>query len=265
MPALRKLAASAPDWRTRLHALWTLDGLDAIEPESVVRALGDPRGEVRTSAVRIGERFFGSDPAVVKGVVALANDKSWDVRRQVAASIGELPAAACAGHAVSMLRKHGGDPIVVDAVVSSISGAEEQVLTDMLVADAGRAPASEAVVALAAAITRSGDVQAIQRLLALVTDNARPAPVRLALLRGVDEVLPAGGATGGRGGRAAGSVRLAGLSTPGSGEAFTQGRPVTLPAEPVALIGLGSGAGRLPPSPRRSRTSWIGRTGPCAP
>jgi mono/diheme cytochrome c family protein/glucose/arabinose dehydrogenase len=241
VPALRQLAVSAPDWRTRLHALWTLDGLDAIEPGSVVKALGDSRGEVRTSAVRIGERFFASDQAVVKGVLALANDKSWDVRRQVAASIGELPAAARAEQAVSMLRQHGGDPIVVDAVISSIGGAEERVLTEVLSSPAGRAPASEALVALAAAITRSGDVPAIQRLLALVTDNARPAPVRLALLRGVDEVLPAAGPTGGRGGRAAGSVRLAGLSTPGSGEAFTQGRPVTLPAEPVALIGLGSG------------------------
>ena len=29
-PALVKLAATAEDWRIRLHALWTLDGLDAI-------------------------------------------------------------------------------------------------------------------------------------------------------------------------------------------------------------------------------------------
>ena len=29
VPALVKLAADAKDWRTRLHALWTLDGLDA--------------------------------------------------------------------------------------------------------------------------------------------------------------------------------------------------------------------------------------------
>ena len=31
VPALKTLAGSAPDWRTRLHALWTLDGLDAID------------------------------------------------------------------------------------------------------------------------------------------------------------------------------------------------------------------------------------------
>ena len=39
VPALRKLASSAGDVRTRLHALWTLDGLDAIEPTDVMPAL----------------------------------------------------------------------------------------------------------------------------------------------------------------------------------------------------------------------------------
>ena len=32
VPALKQLAESAPDPRTRLHALWTLDGLDSVEP-----------------------------------------------------------------------------------------------------------------------------------------------------------------------------------------------------------------------------------------
>ena len=34
---LAERAERAPDWRTRLHALWTLDGIDALEPETVVR------------------------------------------------------------------------------------------------------------------------------------------------------------------------------------------------------------------------------------
>ena len=50
----------------------------------------------------------------------------------------------------------------------------------------------------------------------------------------------AAGAAGGRGGRPAGS--LAGLSTPGAGEAFTPGQPVTLAAEPTELVRLGSGS-----------------------
>jgi putative membrane-bound dehydrogenase-like protein len=240
-PALHKLAASAPDWRTRLHALWTLDGIDAIDPESVEKALSDSRAEVRAAGVRLAERYLAeSNAAIVTGVLALARDRNWNVRRQVAASLGELPAAARRDPAVGMLREFGTDPLIVDAIVSGIPGAEEQVLADLLGAS-GPSNAAEATMALAAAITRSGDVAAIQRLLDTVADDKRPAAVRLAVLQGIDHVLPAAGGAGGRGGRAAGSVRLAGLSTPGAGEAFTPGRPVTLAAEPVALVRVGSG------------------------
>ena len=59
-PALVKLAESANDPRTRLHALWTLDGLDAIEPATVMKALEDMSPDVRSSAVRIAERWLGT-------------------------------------------------------------------------------------------------------------------------------------------------------------------------------------------------------------
>ena len=59
-PELAKLAArTAKDWRTRLHALWTLDGIDAIEPATVIKALDDPSRDVRVSAIRIAERWLG--------------------------------------------------------------------------------------------------------------------------------------------------------------------------------------------------------------
>jgi mono/diheme cytochrome c family protein len=245
-PALKTLAASAPDWRTKLHALWTLDGLDAIDPDTVTRALSDPKPEVRANAVRLAERYLASDnPALRKAVLALADDKNWNVRRQVAASLGELPAAARNEPATQLLKKYGSDALIVDAVISSIPGAEDQALTGVLQADGASAP-TEAITALAAAVTRSGNVPAIQKLFALVTDESQPMPVRLAVIQGVDKVLPAAGAApAGRGGRAAGTVALAGLSTPGAGESFTPGRSVTLPAEPVELARVGAGPDAL--------------------
>ena len=52
---------SAPDWRTRLHALWTLDGLDAIE-----RRLGrrrrwrTPTPTSVRAGVRLSERWLAT-------------------------------------------------------------------------------------------------------------------------------------------------------------------------------------------------------------
>src|SRR5699024_8669526 len=59
VPALVKLAEGAADWRTRLHALWILDGVDAIQPAMVTKALEDPARDVRIAAIRIGERWLG--------------------------------------------------------------------------------------------------------------------------------------------------------------------------------------------------------------
>src|SRR4029450_11396115 len=58
-PALTALAHSAPDWRTRVHALWTLDGLAAATPATVAKALEDPSRDVRGAAVRLAERWLG--------------------------------------------------------------------------------------------------------------------------------------------------------------------------------------------------------------
>ena len=47
---LKQRAEGAQDWRTRLHAMWTLDGFDAIEAATVEKALNDPSRDVRSSA-----------------------------------------------------------------------------------------------------------------------------------------------------------------------------------------------------------------------
>ena len=62
VPALVKLAADAEDWRTRVHALWTLDGLDSIDPPTVTKALDDPSRDVRVTAIRTPSAGSGTPP-----------------------------------------------------------------------------------------------------------------------------------------------------------------------------------------------------------
>jgi hypothetical protein len=58
VPALTALATGASDWRRVSTALWTLDGIDAIQPATVTAALEDPSREVRLAAIRIAERWL---------------------------------------------------------------------------------------------------------------------------------------------------------------------------------------------------------------
>src|SRR6185436_9591873 len=197
-PALKTLAASAPDWRTRLHALWTLDGLESIDVASVRKALTDTNNDVRASAIRLSERWLDKDAELRTAVTALVSDKNWNVRRQVAASLGAMPAADRVGPAVTMLTRDGADPIIVDAAVSSLSGVEADVLAKVMQAKgatAAVAPA-EAVSMLAGAVAKSGDAAAVQRVIDVVVDASQPEWERTAILRGLDAGLPPLGAGG---------------------------------------------------------------------
>ena len=268
-PQLKTLAASAPDWRTRLHALWTLDGLDAIDIASVRKALTDANNDVRASAIRLSERWLDRDAELRTAVIALAADKNWNVRRQVAASLGAMPAADRVDPAATVLTRDGADPIIVDAAVSSLNGVEAEVLAKVMQAKTASAPAppappNEAVSMLAGAVAKSGDVTAVQHVIDVVVDGSRPEWERTALLRGLDAGLPARGATG-RGGRGGGGGgALPGLSAPGGRVVVTPGRGVSLPAEPAALSALATGNGALAGLAKNvsAKLDWPGRPAP---
>ncbi len=189
-PTLVKLAESAKDWRTRLHALWTLDGLEAIEPAIVTKALSDPSRDVRVGAIRIAERWLGEAAHPVQAaVLARMDDPDWAVREQLAASIGALPAGARESAAVAAIDRYGTDPVVIDAALSGLSGSEA-VLLDRLMQPASPSPQREAALTMiAAAIARGAQDANVQRLLATVSDAGRPEWQRSALLKGAEVAL----------------------------------------------------------------------------
>ena len=274
VPQLKALAVGPGDWRPRLHALWTLHGLDAMEPALVQRALGDAAPEVRASAIRFAERWIAEpNHALAGAILKMMDDESWTVRRQLGASIGELPAAARLEPAVTLLHRYGGDPILVDATISGLRGHEEEVLGRLLRVNAqpptpsslspmsnsqvptansqGPAPGSgDAISMLAAAVAKAGEVSSVQGLLARVTDPQTPAGLRLALLTGIDMGLASAGGRGARGG--------------GGGRAMAPPRQVTLPGEPAelsALAGAGGESGALAKAVL-AKLTWPGKPTP---
>src|SRR5690606_15753823 len=109
-PALREMARSASDARTRHHALWTLDGLGALDDGLVRQLLNDRDAAVRASAVRLMERQLAEgNSAAIDAVRALENDPQWSVRLQVAASLGAIPEARKLDVLMPILQNNGGD------------------------------------------------------------------------------------------------------------------------------------------------------------
>jgi mono/diheme cytochrome c family protein len=233
-PGLKQLATTRPDYRVKLHALWTLDGIGEIDAATVQAALADKSPDVRASAVRLSERWLGeANHPLQAAIIKLTDDPTWTVRRQVAASLGALPAAMRVAPLADILRKYVSDQVTVDAAISGLAGLESQVL-DIVLQNPGSPAKGEAVVVeshpamdhvtmLAAAIGRGRDAAAVDSLIALATQPNNPLR-SMAILRGLDLGLEGGSGGrggGGRGGRGTGGAAL-----------------LSLPAEPTALVSL---------------------------
>jgi glucose/arabinose dehydrogenase len=233
--ALVQLAGRAKDSRTRLHALWTLDGIDAIEPATVTRALEDASRDVRVSAIRIAERWLGeANHPIQAPVLKRLEDVDWAVRRQVAASLGALPAGPRETAAISLLERHGDDPITMDAALSGLRGSEAAVLEKLIevqpkpdadgaqvrlkpdTTDSARqTPQREAAITmLAAIVVRSAQDAAVQDLFVWTADERRPQWQRSALLRGAEVALLGTSMPGSTPGRRSGAAAAAPAALP---------------------------------------------------
>ena len=190
-PALTKLASNATDPRTRLHALWTLDGIEAVDVATVTKALADASRDVRVSAIRIAERWMGDpESPIQREVLQRLDDPDWWVREQLAASLGALPAGARENAIASALERYADDPVVMDAAISSVRGTEAAVLDRLLkTVIAQNARAESAITMLAATVLRAAQDGPAQTLLGWVADEAQPAWQRNALLRGAEVAL----------------------------------------------------------------------------
>jgi mono/diheme cytochrome c family protein/glucose/arabinose dehydrogenase len=243
--SLTSLATDAKDWRTRLRALWTLDGIDAIQPEMVVRALDDPSREVRVSAIRLAERWLGRPGPIVAAVLKRVDDPDLAVRRQLAASLGTMRPPERDGAVISLLERHADDPITVDAALSGLSGSEASVL-ERLLASAEQSPQRETAAAmLAGTIVRSNQEGDLRRLWEWTGGSSRPEWQRSALLRGAEIALLGATMPGTRTAAvAAPSSTLPCLTCPGGragpGGAYAYSKPEDFTRAGVRLGGRGA-------------------------
>jgi mono/diheme cytochrome c family protein len=94
VPALTKMARSNPEHLARIHALWTLEGLDALDPSLVREKLNDKDPQVRIAAIRTSESLYKKgDHSLVPDVTALAKDPDVNVVLQalLTAELLKLP------------------------------------------------------------------------------------------------------------------------------------------------------------------------------
>jgi putative membrane-bound dehydrogenase-like protein len=121
IPSLIKLAKDAKRAETRLHALVTLDRLNALAPGAIKTALTDAHAGVRRHAVRMSEPYLNTDPDLATAVCRLVDDSVAPVRLQLAYSLGVWANAKAGEYLAKLVHTDGKDRYLLAAVVSSLN------------------------------------------------------------------------------------------------------------------------------------------------
>jgi glucose/arabinose dehydrogenase len=180
---LEDLARFGPQPLGRLHALWTLDGLETLRWPVLLRALSDTDDRVRAGAVRLTEKMAGSGEAdrVFDRLVALAGDPSPRVRLQLTLTAG----AFHTGGALDLIAKLSNDNphhLFRTAALTGLGGRELEFLT-LWTAQLPKVAANhhlETVRSLAEAIMYEARPSRVEQTLAFLdTQRSAAAPIAL--------------------------------------------------------------------------------------
>jgi glucose/arabinose dehydrogenase/mono/diheme cytochrome c family protein len=185
LPALRKMALEHPGELARLHALWTIEGLGAMDPVLAGQALRDSSSKIRVAAIRLSEPWLANDK-VASDVIALAADERIEVRRQVLLSLGEGRGPRIDGTFVALLRRDVDQPFTVEIALSGLHNRELELMERLLGSPDWRneSPgAARLYSALGRAILDSGNDPQLERLLGRLAESV---PLRWATLAVLD-------------------------------------------------------------------------------
>jgi len=125
-PDLKRVVSSSTNLFARLHALWTLEGLERIDPETIDVALGDQHPKIRAAAVRIAEPLLKTNAPLRSRVFALTNDASADVQTQVALTLSQFAPDPTPRQVISNLLARTSFNLTRDVAKFALSAYEPQ-------------------------------------------------------------------------------------------------------------------------------------------
>ena len=192
VPLVREVARR--DGRGRLHALWVLEALDALDTTSLLSALGDKDNRIREHGLRLSEAALsqGKHPAVRTRILSMENPSGGAVRRQLLHTLGQLGGNEMEAAMERVLRNNCETVSEQHAAVSGLYGRELPFLGRLLGEPAWRQPrrGRDALLRLlASCVTREERGERVRSLLAMAAASDVPWH-RASILRGVADTRP---------------------------------------------------------------------------
>jgi putative membrane-bound dehydrogenase-like protein len=189
VPALQKTIAAGTSPLGKIHALWTLEGLNKLDVDTVLAGMSDADARVRAAAVRVSEGLLGGKDKkkLVPKLAALAQDADEAVRLQVAYSIVEAQHPKVDETLEALLLDSRCDSFVEEAVVSGLGARELDFMEALLKKPEWAAPkgqAAQAISDLASCVFIESQPTKIIRMIDLAA-SAPSDELRMALIDGM--------------------------------------------------------------------------------
>lgn len=191
---LKELLHSGRTPQSRLHALCTLDGLNALDPKCIASALADPHFAVRTHAVRLAEPWFDNSKDILAKAVAMADDADAKVRLQVALSLGQSQDPTALSALARLAAQTGDEQWMDDAILSSVGTTADRLLKLLVELPQGLGKAKQLIAPLTAIAGARHDDEQIGRVLETLSGVQGDAisAIQTAGLEGLSEGLQRG-------------------------------------------------------------------------
>ena len=125
IPEVKKLFVQSQDPRARLHALYVLEGLNALDIEIVKQAMKDDSPGVRENGLILAERFL---PQALPQIKERLKDPSLMVALQATLSLGGIEDREIVPAFAQVVERYGQDPWFRMAVLASDTGSTPELL-----------------------------------------------------------------------------------------------------------------------------------------
>lgn len=132
VPALKAMAERHASAEARLHALWTLEGMGALESAQIADALRDAEPGVRVNAIKLAEMHLEESPALTESLMRLGEDEDAKVRFQLLCTLGFIDTPAAASLRDALLFRDIRDEFVQVAALSASSSQHDKLLQAVL-------------------------------------------------------------------------------------------------------------------------------------
>lgn len=188
---LRSMARESQLPNARLHALWTLEGLDALDADTLDAAFLDEHPAVRENAIRLAEADLAR---LERRVLAAARDEVPRVALQAALTLGNSPRSSRVIDALAgLLERHPDDAWFRMAVLSTppefAAPLLDRLLTRSGLFDAVSAGRRALLRSLARTVSASRRPADLERLADWLDGRLRRPEWQVSVLRGMAEGL----------------------------------------------------------------------------